>query len=128
MEYAAPARRTAQRVGPVSTAERAHFRGGRRTGRRSTMRPHRAQRRFRHAYAMGLEGVSKRATSRYEPGRCDAWRKVKNPRLISAVSASGRFTLMNSAGSEYSGRCDTSAGVSRCRAMMTAPTPLSPMD
>jgi bifunctional non-homologous end joining protein LigD len=35
---------------------------------------------FRHACAMGLEGiVSKRATSRYRSGRCDAWRKVKNP-------------------------------------------------
>jgi len=35
---------------------------------------------FRHACAMGLEGiVSKRATSRYKSGRCGAWRKVKNP-------------------------------------------------
>jgi bifunctional non-homologous end joining protein LigD len=35
---------------------------------------------FRHACGMGLEGiVSKRAGSRYKSGRCDAWRKVKNP-------------------------------------------------
>jgi bifunctional non-homologous end joining protein LigD len=35
---------------------------------------------FRHACAMGLEGiVSKRVESRYRSGRCDAWRKVKNP-------------------------------------------------
>jgi ATP-dependent DNA ligase len=35
---------------------------------------------FRHACRLGLEGiVSKRATSRYKSGRCDAWRKVKNP-------------------------------------------------
>jgi ATP-dependent DNA ligase len=34
---------------------------------------------FRHACALGLEGiVSKRATSRYKSGRCDAWRKIKN--------------------------------------------------
>jgi bifunctional non-homologous end joining protein LigD len=29
---------------------------------------------FRHACAMGLTVVSKRATSRYRSGRCDAWR------------------------------------------------------
>jgi bifunctional non-homologous end joining protein LigD len=35
---------------------------------------------FRHACRFGLEGiVSKRATSRYTSGRCDAWRKLKNP-------------------------------------------------
>ena len=35
---------------------------------------------FRHACAMGLEGiVSKRATSRYKSGSCVAWVKVKNP-------------------------------------------------
>jgi bifunctional non-homologous end joining protein LigD len=35
---------------------------------------------FRHACALGFEGtVSKRVTSRYKSGRCDAWRKVKNP-------------------------------------------------
>jgi bifunctional non-homologous end joining protein LigD len=35
---------------------------------------------FRHACAMGLEGiVSKRATSRYRSGRCTSWMKVKNP-------------------------------------------------
>jgi bifunctional non-homologous end joining protein LigD len=35
---------------------------------------------FRHACGLGLEGiVSKRTTSRYKSGRCDAWRKVKNP-------------------------------------------------
>jgi bifunctional non-homologous end joining protein LigD len=35
---------------------------------------------FRHACRLGLEGiVSKRATSRYKSGRCDAWRKIKNP-------------------------------------------------
>ena len=35
---------------------------------------------FRHACAMGLEGiVSKRVDSRYKSGRCDAWVKVKNP-------------------------------------------------
>jgi bifunctional non-homologous end joining protein LigD len=35
---------------------------------------------FRHACAMGLEGiVSKRAASRYRSGRCTSWVKVKNP-------------------------------------------------
>jgi hypothetical protein len=34
---------------------------------------------FRHACAMGLEGiVSKRPTRRYRSGRCASWRKVKN--------------------------------------------------
>ena len=38
---------------------------------------------FRHACRLGLEGVvSKRATSRYKSGRCDAWRKVKNPEYV----------------------------------------------
>jgi len=32
---------------------------------------------FRHACAMGDR--VKRATSRYKSGRCDTWRKVKNP-------------------------------------------------
>ena len=35
---------------------------------------------FRHACAMGLEGiVSKRVTSRYKSGRCLSWVKIKNP-------------------------------------------------
>jgi bifunctional non-homologous end joining protein LigD len=35
---------------------------------------------FRHACAMGLEGiVSKRVASRYKSGSCVAWMKVKNP-------------------------------------------------
>ena len=35
---------------------------------------------FRHACAMGLEGiVSKRVYSRYKSGRCLIWVKVKNP-------------------------------------------------
>jgi bifunctional non-homologous end joining protein LigD len=35
---------------------------------------------FRHACAMGLEGiVSKRVDSRYKSGRCLSWVKVKNP-------------------------------------------------
>jgi len=35
---------------------------------------------FRHACAMGLEGmISKRLTSRYTSGRCRQWLKVKNP-------------------------------------------------
>ena len=35
---------------------------------------------FRHACAMGLEGiVSKRVESRYTSGRCLSWVKVKNP-------------------------------------------------
>jgi bifunctional non-homologous end joining protein LigD len=35
---------------------------------------------FRHACAMGLEGiVSKKLTSRYKPGACRSWLKVKNP-------------------------------------------------
>jgi bifunctional non-homologous end joining protein LigD len=35
---------------------------------------------FRHACAMGLEGiVSKRLTSRYKSGRCASWVKIKNP-------------------------------------------------
>jgi ATP-dependent DNA ligase len=33
--------------------------------------------------------VSKRATSRYKSGRCDAWRKVKNPKYERRSSASG---------------------------------------
>ncbi len=35
---------------------------------------------FRHACAMGLEGiVSKKLTSRYKSGSCKSWLKVKNP-------------------------------------------------
>jgi bifunctional non-homologous end joining protein LigD len=35
---------------------------------------------FRHACAMGLEGIiSKRVDSRYKSGRCLSWVKVKNP-------------------------------------------------
>jgi bifunctional non-homologous end joining protein LigD len=35
---------------------------------------------FRHACAMGLEGiVSKKLTSRYKSGACKNWLKVKNP-------------------------------------------------
>jgi ATP-dependent DNA ligase len=35
---------------------------------------------FRHACAMGLEGiVSKQLTSRYKSGACRSWLKVKNP-------------------------------------------------
>ena len=35
---------------------------------------------FRHACALGLEGVvSKRITSRYKSGACKSWVKVKNP-------------------------------------------------
>jgi ATP-dependent DNA ligase len=35
---------------------------------------------FRHAWAMGLEGiVSKKLTSRYKSGACRWWLKVKNP-------------------------------------------------
>jgi ATP-dependent DNA ligase len=35
---------------------------------------------FRHACAMGLEGiVSKRVDSRYKSGRCLSWVEVKNP-------------------------------------------------
>jgi hypothetical protein len=35
---------------------------------------------FRHACAMGLEGiVSKKLTSRYKSGACKSWLKVKNP-------------------------------------------------
>jgi bifunctional non-homologous end joining protein LigD len=38
---------------------------------------------FRHACRLGLEGiVSKRTTSRYRSGRCDAWQKVKNPEYV----------------------------------------------
>jgi len=34
---------------------------------------------FRHACAMGLEGIiSKRVASRYKSGSCIAWVKVKN--------------------------------------------------
>ena len=34
---------------------------------------------FRHACAMGLEGIiSKRVDSRYKSGRCLSWVKVKN--------------------------------------------------
>ncbi len=35
---------------------------------------------FRHACAMGLEGiVSKKLMSRYKSGSCKSWVKVKNP-------------------------------------------------
>jgi ATP-dependent DNA ligase len=35
---------------------------------------------FRHACAMGLEGiVSKKLTSRYKSGSCKSWLNVKNP-------------------------------------------------
>jgi bifunctional non-homologous end joining protein LigD len=35
---------------------------------------------FRHACALGLEGViSKRLDRPYSSGRCQHWRKVKNP-------------------------------------------------
>jgi bifunctional non-homologous end joining protein LigD len=35
---------------------------------------------FRHACAMGLEGiVSKKLESRYKSGACKSWMKVKNP-------------------------------------------------
>jgi ATP-dependent DNA ligase len=38
---------------------------------------------FRHACRLGLEHiVSKRVTSRYKSGQCDAWRKVKNPEYV----------------------------------------------
>src|SRR5918993_3661936 len=41
---------------------------------------------FRHACAMGLEGiVSKKLTSRYKSGRCASWLKVKNPALAAVV-------------------------------------------
>jgi len=33
---------------------------------------------FRHACAMGLEGIPKRVASRYKSGSCIAWVKVKN--------------------------------------------------
>ncbi len=36
---------------------------------------------FRHACALGLEGIiSKRLDKPYSSGRCQHWRKVKNPR------------------------------------------------
>jgi bifunctional non-homologous end joining protein LigD len=38
------------------------------------------KRMFRHACAMGLEGiVSKKLTSRYKSGACKSWLKVKKP-------------------------------------------------
>src|SRR4051812_239770 len=38
------------------------------------------ERMFRHACALGLEGVvSKRLDRPYNSGRCHHWRKVKNP-------------------------------------------------
>ena len=38
------------------------------------------ERMFRHACALGLEGiVSKRLDKPYSSGRCHHWRKVKNP-------------------------------------------------
>jgi ATP-dependent DNA ligase len=56
---------------------------------------------FRHACRLGLEGiVSKRATSRYKSGRCDAWRKVKNPdyeRRGGSLIALGAFGLSSAA-------------------------------
>ncbi len=38
---------------------------------------------FRHACAMGLEGIiSKRRDSAYRSGRPDKWLKVKNPAFV----------------------------------------------
>jgi ATP-dependent DNA ligase len=43
---------------------------------------------------LGLEGiVSKRATSRYKSGRCDTWRKVKNPAYERALLGPARREL-----------------------------------
>jgi hypothetical protein len=50
---------------------------------------------FRHACRLGLEGiVSKRATSRYKSGRCDAWRKVKNPAYVRRVLSGDRARVL----------------------------------
>jgi len=44
---------------------------------------------FRHACAMGLEGIiSKRVDSRYKSGRCLSWVKVKNPGYERRAAAS----------------------------------------
>jgi bifunctional non-homologous end joining protein LigD len=41
------------------------------------------ERMFRHACALGLEGiVSKRLDQPYSSGRCHHWRKVKNPGYV----------------------------------------------
>jgi bifunctional non-homologous end joining protein LigD len=41
------------------------------------------ERMFRHACALGLEGiVSKRLDSRYKSGRCLTWVKIKNPEYV----------------------------------------------
>jgi bifunctional non-homologous end joining protein LigD len=41
------------------------------------------ERMFRHACALGLEGiVSKRLDKPYSSGRCHHWRKVKNPSYV----------------------------------------------
>ena len=41
------------------------------------------ERMFRHACALGLEGiVSKRLDRPYSSGRCQHWRKVKNPSYV----------------------------------------------
>ncbi|MFL5122172.1 MAG: hypothetical protein ACJ8C8_17130 [Microvirga sp.] len=41
------------------------------------------ERMFRHACALGLEGiVSKRLDKPYSSGRCHHWRKVKNPGYV----------------------------------------------
>jgi hypothetical protein len=46
---------------------------------------------FRHACAMGLEGiVSKRVDSRYKSGRCLSWVKIKNPAYVRR----GRLSLI----------------------------------
>lgn len=41
---------------------------------------------FAHACALGLEGiVSKRLGSRYRSGKCDDWRKIKNPSYVRLI-------------------------------------------
>src|SRR4051812_46655413 len=80
---------------------------------------------FRHACALGLEGiVSKRVASRYNLGSCIAWVKVKNPAdERRATPSSSRFSnhrsrltnkfLRSSGWNEIANVCAFGADISR---------------
>jgi ATP-dependent DNA ligase len=50
---------------------------------------------YRHACAMGLEGiVSKRLTGRYKSGACKSWLKVKNPAYDGRLAVTVRRSVL----------------------------------